>query len=210
LRYLFKDVRFLFFQTKIFSRGKVMSKYDAVKICIPSEKGKVLAALHDGALVCEESNEESKDDQWLFVKVPEPPALVFPNAEIQQDGRDGYNIVSANFRLVMDYNPSTGEQISVVPYNEVDRTHTIWHVTEDDEIFTYDRDGNRKYLWSVLGNVYVTPDEHLAETWKAVSLEGFDTPLVMSSSAPEERGGYIIWLILAILALLAYLLVRRR
>lgn len=208
---LFKVVSFCFERTKTFSMGKVMSRSGlnngAVKICIPSEKGKVLAALHNGELVCEQEN--SGDDQWIFVKVSQPPALVFQNAEILDSG-DGYNIVSANLKLVMVYNPSTGEQISVIPYNEIDRTHTVWHVTENDEIYTYDRDGNRKYLWSVLGNVYVTPDEHIAETWKAISLEGFETPLVMNSSVPEEKNGMIGLLIVTILALLAFLLVRRR
>ena len=183
--------------------------HPAVKICIPSDKGKVLAALHDGALVCEENNGDSRDDQWLFVKVSEPPVRVFPNAEIEQSGEDGYNIVSANFRLVMDYDPTNGEQISVVPYNEIDRTHTVWHVTLDDEIYTYDREGNRKYLWSVLGNVYVTPDEHLAETWKAVSLEGYDTHLTNEVPRPVKKNLAFWGLILVIIALLAYLYFRK-
>lgn len=187
---------------------------EAVKICIPSEKGKVLAALHDGALVCEESQGDSRDDQWLFVKALETtvaPALVFPNSEIESPP-PGYNIVSANFKLVMDYDPSVGEQVSVVPYNEIDRTHTTWHVTEDDEIYTYDREGNRKYLWSVLGNVYVTPDEYLAETWKAVSLEGFDVPLESGGGKDSQKSHskWVILLLLLVAALLAYLFYRKR
>lgn len=187
-----------------------MNKLDAVKICIPSARGKVLAALHNGDLVCEGSEGgQSKDDQWIFVRTTEPPAQVFPNSEITPLP-DGYNIVSANFRLVMDYDPSTGEQISVVPFNEIDRNHTIWHVTEEDEIYTYDREGNRKYLWSVLGNVYVTPDEYLAETWKAVSLEGFDTPLVAGNLEKGKGSTYLVILLIAvILALVAYLLIKR-
>lgn len=203
----------MFERTKTFSRNEVMSnkvRGPAVKICIPSNKGKVLAALHDGALVCEENSGDSRDDQWLFVKVSEPPVRVFPNAEVLQSGEDGYNIVSANFRLVMDYDPTNGEQISVVPYNEIDRTHTVWHVTLDDEIYTYDREGNRKYLWSVLGNVYVTPDEHLAETWKAVSLEGFDAPLAEERAKPSKTNFGIWFLVFIILGLLVFLFSRRR
>lgn len=186
-----------------------MNKLDAVKICIPSSRGKVLAALHDGALVCEKPKDgQTKDDQWLFVRTPVASAQVFYNSEITPLP-DGYNIVSANFRLVMDYDPSTGEQVSVVPFNEIDRNHTIWHVTEKDEIYTYDREGNRKYLWSILGNVYVTPDEYLAETWKAVSLEGFDTPLV--GNVEKENGStyLVILLIAVILALLVYFFKRK-
>jgi hypothetical protein len=182
-----------------------MNELKSVKICIPSKKGKVLAALHGGLLVCQKGQEESKDDQWLFVKVSEPPVTVYSNSEIENNS-DGYNIVSANFQLAMYYNPSTGEQVSVVPYNELDINLTVWHVTENGEIYTYDRDGNRKYLWSLSGNVYVTPDEYLAETWKTVSMEGYDIPL----SEKKETDGSPVFVILFILLLLLIFFAAKR
>lgn len=178
----------------------VVPALSPVKICIPSESGMVIAASPDGRLTCDIASGEARDEHWIFVDVPISLVPGIP------DNR-GFNIVSANFKLVMDYDPSTGEQVSVVPYNEIDRTHTIWHVSEDNEIYTYDTFGDKKYLWSVLGNVYVTPDEHLAETWKAVSMEGFDLPLAGNSSTEREEKGWsgVYLLIIAILALLIYL-----
>jgi len=134
---------------------------EKIRICMPGKKGKALAVKLDGDLVCETSNGD-KDDQWIFTD------LYLPTEE------KGYHVVSANYKLALDYNPKEGEQVSTTPYNG--DNHTIWYISPENEIFCYDGDV-KKYLWSLLGNLYVTHDEYLAENWKIVDLKGHDTQI---------------------------------
>ncbi len=188
-----------------------------VKICIPLGNGreKVIAADVNGGVTCKRSHADSddsngdanslKDDQWVFTRVPEYLLAPIPGIPVE---KEGFNIISANFKLVLEYDPTTGEQISVAPYNEIDRNHTIWYVSLNNEIYTYDREGNKKYLWSLAGNLYVTHDEYLAETWKAIPMteghEGENLTPLSSSRKSEEISGKILLLIIGVL--FAYLM----
>lgn len=183
------------------SRNGDQKMGEIVKICLPLEKGKIIAASPDGTLTCDIPSGEAKDEQWRFIQVKVPFIPGIPHTE------PGFNIVSINYKLVMDYDPATGEQIAVVPYNEIDRTKTIWHISEDNEIYTYDNEGNKKYLWSAMGNIYVTHDEHLAENWQAVSMEGFEIPMTDKNFSKKEK--WSAWLLVFIVVFLIYLFYSR-
>lgn len=136
-----------------------MDRYlpEKIKICLPGKKGKVLAVTLDGDVVCETKKGDISDDEWVFKDLN------------LSTGEKGYHIISANYRFAMDYDQKTGEQVSTLPYKG--RDHTVWHIN-NNEIYTIDRDGEKKYLWSILGKLYVTHDEYLAEGWQLVNLKG--------------------------------------
>lgn len=137
------------------------------RLCVPSKDGDVLTVNLNGELFYDKPD-KGEDDSWLLI-----PA-----------DADGFYLVSSNHNLVIIYNPEQGEDLTVTPFNPQGE-YTIWHTTPDSEIYTIDSNGENRYLWSILNSVYVTPDEHLAEKWSAVSMEGYDVGL--SSPPPSEK-----------------------
>jgi len=132
---------------------------EKLKICLPDKKGKALAVNSNGEITCNAKKNKNQDDEWIFTEVK------LPSQE------KGYHIVSANSQMVMHYNPKDGEQISTVPY--LGQNHTIWVINKDNEIYTISpKNGEKMYLWSILGNLYVTHDEYLSEKFSIVDLKG--------------------------------------
>jgi hypothetical protein len=124
------------------------------------------------------------DDAWMLI----PPNTGFYS--------DGFYLVSRIYRLVINYRPERGEGLTASPLTPT-AENTIWYLTPESEIYTFDSDGERRYLWSILDSIYVTPDEHLAERWTAVPMEGYIETL--KSSSPKENQGWNIALILVVL-----------
>jgi hypothetical protein len=118
----------------------------------PSEKGKVLG-IRDNKLSYCAPGEDGCHTVW------------FPHSV-----DDGFHIIVVNTDLALHYDENADEQVKVVPREQA----TEWHITNDGQIYTDLKSGEKKYLWSISDGVYVTPDEYLAENWKMVSMEGFD------------------------------------
>ena len=116
----------------------------------------------------------------------------------------GYHIISANYKLAMDYNPKEGEQVTAVPYKG--ENHTIWYISPDNEIYSFDDDGEKKYLWSLSGSLYVTHDEHLAEGWDIVNMEGVDAKI----SEPKKMDFIVPLLILLIIIMILWVIYFRK
>lgn len=156
---------------KNFSGNIVVMNPGPFRLGVPSRRGEVLSVTINGRLFYDTPNGGS-DDLWILA----PPNTGFYS--------EGFYLVSANYRLAIDYKPERGEGLCTSPLT-FQSTHTIWYVTPDSEIFTIDHDGEKRYLWSILDSVYVTPDEHLAERWTAVSLEGYGVPLTPPKENPN-------------------------
>jgi len=161
---------------------------EKIRICMPGKKGKVLALNVDGDVTCSTRGNDLKDDEWIFSDVDLPTE------------EKGYHIVSANYKMALDYNPKDGEQVNAVPYKGND--HTIWRISNNNEIYSFDNEGEKKYLWSLLGNLYVTHDEYLAENWELINLEGKEAAVV----EPKKPDFFVLFLIVLILFLICYVI----
>lgn len=170
-------------------------------LTLPSDRKKVLSVTVYGKLNYGFPG-SGNDDVWTLV-----PSKTRPQNEggetqvlgsLSQISEIGFYLVSSSFKMVLDYNPVlSGEEVTAVSYSGLG-DHTIWHISSDSEIYTYieveESPGvsilSKKYLWSILDGVYVTADEHLAEKWTAVSLEGYDTGKNLSDIVrdPKEDG----------------------
>lgn len=113
------------------------------RLAVPSKSGKVLAVTIGGKLYYGDSNSE-EENYWILAPI-----------------MNGFNIISSNYKLSIEYDQNRGEELfaDVIP-------RTIWYTTPESEIYTIDSDGERKYMWSVLDGICVTPDEHLSEKWE--------------------------------------------
>ena len=145
-----------------------MSARGPYSLSVPSKKGEVLVVGEDGR-VFYDFPVKGMDNTWSLEPVT--------------GKKDGFYLVSRVYRLAIDYDPSRGEEVRATPFDGVS-SHTVWYTTKDSEIYTIDSDGEKRYLWNILDSVYVTPDEHLAEKWTAVSMEGFDIGL---SASPAKN-----------------------
>ena len=159
---------------------------EKIRICLPNKKGKALAITADGKLTCDNKNQDLKDDEWIF------DDLNLPTEE------KGYHIISANYKLAMDYNPKEGEQVNTVPYNG--DNHTVWYISPNNEIYSFDNEGEKKYLWSLGGNLYVTHDEYLAEGWDIVNLDGAEAKIV----EPKKTDLVVPFLMLLIIVMIIW------
>lgn len=177
-----------------------------LRLSPPSENGKDLVVDEDGRLRYHRrgfGDISEYDDAWALLT----PDVRAPNMAKRHG--PGYHIISAKHKMALDYDQCIGEQIQAKPYHTFDGNHhTVWHISPDSEIYTIDAEGEKKYLWPILDGVYVTHDEHLAERWTAVSLEGFEIDLATKPSSDPLKA--IAWITLwVVLFLLAVLLVRR-
>ena len=139
------------------------------RLSVPSRQGEVLSVSKDGNIFYSKPSCNEIDDSWTF----EPPNTGFYT--------EGVYLVSSRYKLAINYRPECGECLSTSPL-AFQSQHTIWYITPNSEIYTIDSEGEKRYLWSILNSVYVTPDEHLAEKWTAVSMEGYDI-----GSQPQEK-----------------------
>ncbi|HMP28405.1 MAG TPA: hypothetical protein PKD85_02325 [Saprospiraceae bacterium] len=153
----------------------------------PEDKGKFLAVNLQGELSCKELTDPSTDKIWNKI-------------EPKHNLGDGFFLVSDNYRMSLDYKPdSHGEEIKGKTFSPSAKTHTLWNMTEDNEIYTIDKNDDKKYLWPMIDMVFVTPDENMAEKWTPVSLEGYD----MSPEIKKIESGFhrYIWFFLFIVVL---------
>lgn len=183
---------------------------DYFQICVPHGKGKMIAVTTEGEVKCQKDNGEI-DRQFLFLPVPgsvlpedDDATDIHEQRREEDENRQGYYIVSANYSLALNYNPVEGEQIKAVPFGESE-LHTIWYVSPDSEIFTLDQDGEKKYLWSALDNIYVTRDEHLAEPWVTKTVEGKKVNLAPEHGVDRMKIlGWSIFVVILILLLFLF------
>jgi hypothetical protein len=132
------------------------------RLLSPAKDGKVLVVNLKGALWYDAPGTQGVDDEWMTIKSREP----------LDEGVQGYYLIAANYKLVLEYNPAVGENVTAIPFTGLG-DHTTWYISPDAEIYTISADGDeKKYMWSILDKVFVTQDEHLAEKWKAVTTEG--------------------------------------
>lgn len=126
----------------------------------PSEKGKFLSVDIAGDISYNHQGDRSVDQLWDLIGNTDK----------------GSFLVSRNFRMALDYDPtsSNGEKIIGKYFNPEIQTHTLWNFTKNNEIYTIDRAGDKRYLWNLAGEFFVTPDEHIAEHWTPIELEGYD------------------------------------
>jgi hypothetical protein len=111
--------------------------------------------------VDEKDKTSDKNTLWKLIK---PKKWCHPK-------EPGFYLVSSDETMVMEYNPTEGEEVKAKIFDPA-TDHTVWHISPDSEIYCYSlnpEDGleDRRYLWTALEGVYVTPDEHLAEKWVA-------------------------------------------
>ena len=168
--------------------------------------GKVLSVTMDGALSY--GKEPQGDDVWKAVPVDGGPKNKDP----------GFHLVSGRFNQCLEYNPAHGEEVYAVPFLQLNipkadletEPHTVWHMSEDHEIYTLLPSGDRKYLWTAARKLYATPDEYLAERWTAVGLEGYDIGLGPHPTPVESKRWD--WIVIAIVLglVVAMLLLRSR
>lgn len=170
-----------------------------VKICIPEQDGKVLTTNVDGSVSCGHSGIGSEDSSWILIKAN--------SGNYEEILGPEYFIVSKNYKMTLDYDPSESEQIATIPFNNL-KNHTRWHISEKNEIYTLDGDV-KKYLWSAMGNIYVTHDEYLAEGWQAISLEGEEIVSDKKEQINASKSWPIIALVLCLILLLWNILRRR-
>ena len=149
------------------------------RLVSPFDKDKVLTVSVYGKISYDVPGTD--DDVWMLVQAP------IDLMSEQDDSTAGFYIVSFKYKFALVYTPKTsGEEILAVPFvNDDSATRTIWKISPDSEIYTYTEvpveespgGGNmvisKKFLWSILDGVYVTADEHLAEKWTAVTLDGY-------------------------------------
>ena len=93
--------------------------------------------------------------------------------------------------MTIDYSPNRGECLHAVHYNSQPQ-HTIWHLIPDREIYTMDEDSEKRYLWSILDGVYVTPDEYLAERWITTPVEHFKPDVETRDDQTPQIVGIVI------------------
>ena len=152
------------------------------RLVFPFDKDKVLTVSVYGKISYDVPNTD--DDVWMLLQAP---------IDLMSDQDDavataGFYLVSSKYKFALDYTPKiSGEEILAVPFtndnDDASAQHTVWKVSPDSEIYTYvsveesPGGGNmvvsKKFLWSILDGVYVTADEHLAEKWTAVTLDGY-------------------------------------
>lgn len=149
----------------------------------PNEKGKYLSVDIEG-------NVKSTNDSGVHIdNIWEKIRSAIPNK---------FYIVSKKYNLFLDYNPRlSGEKIWGKPYSD-----TLWESTDDNEFYTIDQNGDKRYLWSLTDEVFVIPDEQLAEKWTPVSLEGYADFKDVKDNSP------CIWVILFIVILFIVILKR--
>ena len=160
-------------------------------LTLPSDRKKVLSVTVYGKLNYDLPG-SGNDDVWTLVPSKTETQVLGSLSEISEIG---FYLVSSSFKMVLDYNPVlSGEEVTAVSYSGLG-DHTIWYISSDSEIYTYieveESPGvsvlSKKYLWSILDGVYVTADEHLAEKWTAVSLEGYDTGKNLSDIVRDPK-----------------------
>ena len=154
-----------------------------LRLSVPSKNGEVLSVDIYGKIFYDYAD-SGADDSWIITK---------PNITYSKD--DGFHLVSSQFRMVIDYKPEYGECLTASRYNR-NGYHTVWYLTPDSEIYTIDQTGEKRYLWSILDGIYVTPDEHLAEKWTAVSMEGYDIGSPKPEPPPNDYTSLILIIIL--------------
>lgn len=167
----------------------------------PSEPGKLLTVDQGGRLRYHRlgfDDISEYDSAWSLVT---PPPGQVTTKRKEQHG-NGFHIVSSRHQMALDYDQTQGEQVLSTPYHNLSGTHTIWHVSPDSEIYTLDRDGERKYLWPILDGVYVTHDEHLAERWTAISLDGHDIALATTPPAMVMWPWLVLFLVIFLFGVL--------
>ncbi len=162
------------------------------RLISPYDKNKVLTVSVYGKISYDTPGTD--DDVWMLIQAP------IDLLADQDDTTAGFYLVSFKYKFALVYTPKiSGEEVTAVPFilagtesqrdassdGAIDEPrYTIWKVSPDSEIYTYVKveespgGGNivisKKFLWSILDGVYVTADEHLAEKWMAVTLDGDD------------------------------------
>lgn len=182
----------------------------------PNEKGKFLSVDLLGNVSFEYKAQEGRAKTSID--------QVWNVTEVSVEKMDGFLLVSNMYKMALNYDPERhGEKIHGKLFTGVTDGHTLWSFSDDEKnslyeegaihpIYTIDSLGDRRYLWSLLGEVYVTPDEHIAESWTVVSLEGYDVGAQQKGEGSEIQGkdiSLVIWLTLFVV-LLYKLFLRRR
>jgi hypothetical protein len=162
------------------------------RLSVPSRDNDVLAVTIDGRLFYDKED-QGADDYWF---------LMPPNTGLYSEG---FYLVSEMYRLAMDYKPEYGEGLKATPL-ALTREHTMWYLTPDSEIYTIDSDGEKRYLWSILDSVYVTPDEHLAERWTAIPKDDIYLP----AYPPTPHSTNLLLVIVAVVLLLTIIYLVRK
>lgn len=151
-----------------------------------AEKGKVLAVNINGDVTYEYPDDKSTDKLWTMKK---------------EGDSEKFYLVSSEYRMILHYSPNDGEKIyGMLQGSGAGEEPALWEITKDNSIFTIDKNGDKRFLWSILDGVYVTPDEYIAEQYTPIPLNIDYT----SEDAPQnrpERVFIFIWIALFILML---------
>jgi hypothetical protein len=175
----------------------------------PNEKGKFLSVdlLGNVSFADRETGgaKSAIDQVWNIIEI----------SGVNGGGVDGFLLVSELYKMALNYDPERhGEKIHGKLFTGATEGHTLWSFSDDKEmensLYTIDANGDRRYLWSLTGNVYVTPDEHIAESWTPVSLEGYDVGGRGSGGEGGDQGNIfvMVWFVLFVAVL--YMLFLRR
>jgi hypothetical protein len=160
------------------------------KLTSSSSPNKVLNVTSGGE-ISYVPEQDSDDNMWYLVSTQNK----------MDDNNPGYYIVSEKNGFALDYNSRQGEDVFAVPYRE-NSIFTVWYITPKSEIYAIDDSGSKKYLWSILDALYVTPDEHLIEHWIAGEPD----------ESPQPRSNhfwYIFWLIVIVLGIFIFMRYRK-
>lgn len=159
-------------------------------LTLPNEKNMFLAVDKNGNIsyVDEKDHISGQNTLWKLIK---PEKWFHPK-------EPGFYLVSSDEKMVIEYNPTEGEEVKAKLFDHTD--HTVWHISPDSEIYCYSlnpEDGleDRRYLWTALKGVYVTPDEHLAEKWVA------KTNIILNRKSSNKFHLYAFFVIVVVLVL---------
>jgi hypothetical protein len=123
---------------------------------------------------------DDNDHQWEFIPV--------------DDAEQSYQIVSKKYDLAIHYDPIQGEDLKAIPSNN---STTVWYVNKDNEIYTDPQD--KRYIWELAGNLYVTVDDYVCMAWNFVPLD----KSVMKMTK-EEKTDYFPWVVGGLIILILF------
>ena len=165
-----------------------------------SAKNKVLSIDSSGN-ISQTLPQDADDDMWMFLAPQVTGMLSAENQDFDSVADDsttvGRAIVSTKYYRVLQYDEAQNEKLFTVSLDNINpATLTKWKLTKDGMLYTMSGK-EKKYIWILSNVLYVTPDEHLAESWKIISISGHDIKETMN-----RRISVPIWLLIILILIM--------
>lgn len=123
---------------------------------------------------------------------------------IPSDTENSVQIVSSKKNLALYHHPSSGNKVKGVPLHYYKGKHTKW-IMNGGNIYQDNKEGELRYLWSMDGKLYVSPDPVVSAEWQI-----YEPDIVENYCSTGGCGSAWVWVFLILIALiLMYLMFKK-